>query len=108
MTKPSLLNLILPENIKTTEHFWNTFGQAETEISARWIVRFLKEERPLQGWVDFKHDDLQKFYNRSRPGEVFLYNRLLALGCLTLIEGIVHVNARFVGSICTNADLITG
>jgi hypothetical protein len=105
-----LTEIIKPENIRTTEHFWDTFGQAETEISARWVVRFLKDERSSQGWVPFPLAELQAYYNRTLPNERFSFNKLTSELYVQLEdkgdEGmIVKVLPRFVSALCRNPNL---
>ena len=54
---------IWPEHINTDEHFFNAFDHTETEISARWIVRFIQNRR--EGWRPFTKAELQAFYAKN-------------------------------------------
>lgn len=48
-----------PIEINTDKHFFGAFGNCETEISARWIVRFCQKQR---SWKTFTRKDLTNFY----------------------------------------------
>lgn len=48
---------ILPEHINTNEHFWNSFGHMETEVSARLIVKLCQKKG---GWTPFTQAELDK------------------------------------------------
>lgn len=50
---------ISPMDISIDKHFWGAFGNYETEISARWIVRFCRERK---SWRPFTRRDLTDFY----------------------------------------------
>ncbi len=64
-----------PEKINTEQHFWDAFGNVETEISARWIVRFCQERK--RGWEPFSKSEIEQFYNQH--GYVhFMFNKLLS------------------------------
>jgi hypothetical protein len=68
---------IQPKDINTNEHFWDAFGNAETEVSANWLVRFAKAG--LVGWRPFTAYELEKFYlgEEPEPGRMsFRFNRL--------------------------------
>jgi hypothetical protein len=66
---------IEPSMIDVSKHFWDAFDNSETEVSARWIVRFMQE---FGHWVPFSLVDLEEFYHRSRPAtESFEFNRLV-------------------------------
>ena len=68
---------IRPSDIDTSKHFWDTFGHLETEVSARYIVRFCQERG---SWRAFTFRQINKFYQRSRKtihGQDFSFNRLV-------------------------------
>lgn len=76
-----------PEDLQTTEHYWDTFGNSETEVSARWIVRFCQARG--KGWEPFTYDEINDFYQRERKNtnDRFTFNQL--------VEGTHnHVSAR--------------
>lgn len=73
MTTP--ITPITPNHINTKNHFWDSFGHNETEISANWIVRFCQERG--EGWQPFSREDIDEFYQRKYPGKRFGFNRLL-------------------------------
>lgn len=89
---------ITPAHIDTDRHFWDGFGNRETEISANWIVRFCQQLG--QGWAPISLHDLQAYYNQEREGrpERFSFNRLASEGYV-LVEGDkVVLTARFVAT----------
>jgi len=57
--------LIRPSDINTKNHFWGAFGDAETETSAMWLVRFCAQ-REGDDWRPFPLDDLTAFYQKGR------------------------------------------
>lgn len=63
---------IQPRHINTGNHFFEAFGHMETEISARWIVRFCQ---PRGNWSPFTFGDLEAFY-REGGYRGFWLNRL--------------------------------
>lgn len=77
-----------PAEIDTSQHFWDSFGQVEREISARWIVRLCQ----LHGsWRPFTFGELQEFYAsrlRSKSHDRgFTFNGLDASGYYTFRRG---------------------
>jgi len=75
-----------PTDFQTKEHYWSTFGHAETETSAAWIIQFLQYRMTLgevaqNGWAPFTYQELNNFYNSKRGDsgkapEEFYFNRL--------------------------------
>lgn len=67
-----------PEEIDASQHFWDSFGNAETEISARDIVAFCQDRD--QGWQPFTYEAINTFYQQrckaKSPGN-FTFNRLV-------------------------------
>lgn len=78
----SIKDLTLPSNIKIDDHFWDTFGHSETEVSARWLIMFLQARNHYANneltWEPFPESHLVSFYQllRKQPEEIFLFNRL--------------------------------
>lgn len=113
----SIKFLVKPENVKTTEHFWDTFGHNETEISARWIVNFLKARNFCligdKGWDDFPFAKLESFYHYllQQPGATFYFNKLHSNTArdsyIHLDSGLVKITDKFVSRIASNPELIT-
>jgi hypothetical protein len=64
----------VPGDIDTGQHFFNAFGNLETEISARWIVQFCQERG--QEWGPFTEEELELYYNQHGY-EGFWFNGLL-------------------------------
>jgi hypothetical protein len=66
---------IAPEQINTEQHFWDAFGNMETEISSSWIVLFCQERG--QGWAPFTRAELEEFYHAKGRPESFHFNGLI-------------------------------
>lgn len=107
----SIKLLVRPENIKTNDHFWDTFGNSETEVSARWIVNFLRARNFCllgdKGWDTFPSADLENFYRhiRQKPSETFYFNELNRH--IQYENGMVTVLDSFVCRIASNPKLIS-
>lgn len=65
---------ILPGDIDTGKHFFDAFGHLETEVSARWVVRFCQNRG--QEWEPFTEEELERFYNEGGYSD-FWFNGLL-------------------------------
>ena len=59
---------IQPSDINTDQHFFDAFGNTETEISARFLVRMAQQHGC---WFDFTKAEIDEF-----SGEDFWFNRL--------------------------------
>ena len=70
---PLLTDKIAPGDIDANKHFYDTFGDCETEVSAGWIVRLCQEHG---SWRGFTFEEIQAFYGRKWP-ERFWFNRLI-------------------------------
>lgn len=69
-----------PNDFVVDQHYWNTFGQSETESSARWIVMFLQDRN--DGWKPFTIGEIRSFYGKRRravgkPDDGYTFNRLI-------------------------------
>lgn len=53
---------INPNDINRQQHFWDTFDNNETEISADWIVRFCQQRGG--GWENFTYDEINGYYQQ--------------------------------------------
>jgi len=49
---------ILPEHIKTDDHFWDAFGNNETEVSAYYLVRLAQKNGD---WRNFTKEEIDAF-----------------------------------------------
>jgi hypothetical protein len=105
----SIKQLIKPSNIKIDDHFWSTFGHSETEVSARWIIMFLRarEDITSQNWEPFDLVDLEQFYQtlRKKP-ETFHFNRLTDR-FVQNDNGVLTVTDAFVAAIASNENLVS-
>ncbi len=72
-----LLQRLTPDDFRTDDHYWDAFGNNETEISARWVIRFLQDRG--EGWVPFTFDEINAYYlAKLDPGaRDFTFNRLI-------------------------------
>jgi hypothetical protein len=112
----SIKQLIKPSNIRIDDHYWSTFGHSETEVSARWIIMFLRarefvtsqETTGTQFWEPFTLSDLESFYQylRGKP-ETFHFNRLTPRFISIYDNGILTVTDAFVAAIASNEKLIS-
>jgi hypothetical protein len=65
---------ITPADIDVTQHFFDSFGNMETEISANWLVRMAQ----LHGsWRPFTRDEIQNLYAQKFPHGRYSFNHLL-------------------------------
>lgn len=83
---------IAPDDIPTPEggHFFDAFGNYETEISARWLVRFAKQRG--KGWEPFTLPEIEKFYNEDGGYQGFRFNNLIPGGWIVEVpKGTVGV-----------------
>jgi hypothetical protein len=76
---------IQPEEINTNSHFWNAFDHSETEVSARWIVRFCQERG--RGWDPFTADEIEAYYRKGGKFVNFRFNRLIEPGMAYGVPG---------------------
>lgn len=83
---------IRPEDIDTNDHFWDTFDNHETEVSARWIVRFCQH---YGTWKPFSDSAIEGFYN-SYGLWGFSFNRLIKERWIQLIDEKYYVTMDFV------------
>jgi hypothetical protein len=65
---------IAPKDIPITHHFFDAFGQYETESSARWIVEYCRIRD--KGWTPFSYEELNKFYQSHFPNSRIRLNGL--------------------------------
>lgn len=65
---------IRPEQIDCTRHFFDAFDNMETEISAKWIVKFAQAR--ARGWAPFSYEDINGFYSRTIK-DGYRFNRLV-------------------------------
>ena len=76
---------IQPDQIDTPQggHFWDAFGNSETEVSARYVVRLCQEKG---GWYPFTREEIEEFYNKSGH-QNFWFNWLVHPGTAYSITG---------------------
>ncbi|MGC9605793.1 MAG: hypothetical protein ABSF56_03550 [Minisyncoccia bacterium] len=57
--------------------FWDAFGNAETEISAYYVVRLCQK---LGGWIPFTRDEIESVYREAGHHDGFRFNQLVDQG----------------------------
>jgi hypothetical protein len=92
---------IKPESINVRQHFFNAFGNYQTEVSAGWIVRFCQQRGV--GWLPFAFADINQFYlanvqgdNRSPEDRQFGFNELDDRGFLVFQDDRYHFTHEFI------------
>jgi hypothetical protein len=84
-------SVIQPGDIDTSRHFWDTFNNLETEVSARWIVKFCQQRD--KGWKPFTYDEIEQFYQENGYRN-FWFNRLTQNGFIKEQDNLYHYNWR--------------
>jgi hypothetical protein len=86
---------VQPNHICTGDHFWEAFGNLETETSARHIVRLCQARG---GWLAFTKEEIDTF-----SGHNFWFNRLHVPGrdkdeynVVRLVDGKYYVTHEFI------------
>jgi len=82
---------IKPSDINTREHFWNSFGNFETEVSARLIVKMCQKKDDT--WEPFTQADLNKACSNSK----FRLNNLENTYVKQRDDGKFEVTKKFIG-----------
>jgi hypothetical protein len=65
---------IQPRHIGVDRHLFNSFDHYETEISAKWLIRFAQDRD--RGWEPFTYKEIDGFYARTIK-DGFTFNRLV-------------------------------
>ena len=66
----------MPKDIDTSKHFFCAFGNMESKISARHIVRLCQKKN---NWLPFTLEEIELIYNDyGKHG--FIFNKLLSQG----------------------------
>lgn len=86
--------IILPRDI-ADRHYFGAFGHCESEVSARWLVEWLKRHSP-QAWVRVPVEALDREHQEQCDGQGFRINRLEETGYVKLIDGYWHVTPQFI------------
>lgn len=83
---------VMPRDIDTSEYFWDAFGHCETEISAKWIVKF---QQKYCKWKPFSDEEIEEFYNKSGYKN-FYFNNLIRDGYIIHHDGFNYVTLGFI------------
>jgi len=95
---------IKPSMIDTSDHFWDAFGHSETEVSARWIVRFV-QQRGGDDWRPFTYAEIDGFYRKKGRHDGFAFNRLLRENLASRPFVVFHPKGAVMGDTSTIAPL---
>lgn len=82
---------VQPNHIYTGDHFWEAFGNSETEISARYIVRLCQK---VNGWLPFTQEEINAFSKHD-----FHFNHLHTNernSVVKLVDGQYYVTHEFI------------
>ena len=79
ITHPTKLQLPLPKDINTDDHFWGAFGEVHTETSARVLVSYAQTKN---SWMDFTIEDIVKWKQEhvDTKATTFYFNDLITKG----------------------------
>lgn len=87
-----------PKDINTDQHFWDTFGQSESETSANFIVRYCDW---VGNWSPFSFEQINNFYLDEvgrKPGHAnFSFNRLVSENWIMKDGDLFCVTMGFLG-----------
>lgn len=86
--------LPIPDRIDASRHFYNAFGRAEPEISARWIVKFCQKRD--MGWEPITYKEIDGFYRDNGVDDGFWFNDLDTKGFTPLIKDDYIITENFV------------
>jgi hypothetical protein len=53
---------IMPTDIDLSDHMWDAFGNQETEISARYLMRLAQKRGD---WLPFTREEIEALYNEA-------------------------------------------
>ena len=87
------ISVIKPRDIDTSQHFYDAFGNYETEISAYWIVRFCQDRN---SWEPFTYDELNSFCKANGHKGDFFFNRLSKEDFIQKKDNLYHITHRFI------------
>jgi hypothetical protein len=110
----SIRDLILPKHFRTNVHYWNTFNNTQTEVSAQLIMQFLQQRD--RDWEPFSEKELYSWYNSS-GGDQFYFNYLICndnptRSPITKIrsqdpnDNLYKINDIFISKCASNPELI--
>lgn len=83
---------IRPEHINADEHFFDAFGNMETEISAHYIVKMCQRRGT---WAPFAVEEIEAEYNKAGHRD-FWWNRLISRKWIVEDGDMLHITDEFV------------
>src|SRR3989344_8321313 len=90
---------IRPEHINALCCCWYELSYDETEISARWIVRFCQKQK---SWKSLTKAGIEKFYRQNSEYQNFSFNQLVSRNnnhaAIRLIDGRYFITHEFIAS----------
>ncbi len=95
---------IKPSDIKTTEHFWDAFGNSETEISARYLVRMAQANG---SWRDFTKSEIDEFSKHKFSFNKLTYDPSMSPPIKENEDGTYSFTHKFIAQCFLSAPAIT-
>lgn len=95
--------MVSTDQIDIRKHFFDAFGNVETEVSARYIVEFCQLRG--QGWIPFTYEQIDEFYQSKGHHDGFWFNRLLKQGHVVETDGQYQIWQSFIDR-CFRASLV--
>jgi len=84
---------IQPVDIDIGRHFFDAFGNFETEVSALYIVLLCRE---MGGWKPFSMEQIEEVYRRAGHRDGFLFNYLLPIFVMRGEDDLYRVTDEFI------------
>lgn len=75
---------IQPNDIDTSKHFFDAFGNVETENSAHYIVGLCQQKG---SWESFTQEEIENFYRSKGHQDGFTFNALIEPKTERLFDG---------------------
>ncbi len=82
-----------PEEMVSDKHYFNVFGNNETEISAGYIVRYCQK---VGNWDPFTYEEINELYSRA---DGFTFNLLIEGGWIIKEDDLYYVTFGFLSRI---------
>lgn len=87
---------VKPKHINTKEHFYDAFGNRETEVSAHYVVLLCQQKGE---WLPFTIKEIEELYKSKSHYDGFEFNRLISDGWIVKRDGKYYVTQGFVARV---------
>jgi len=87
--------IITPYAINTDKHFYGAFGNSETEVSAKHIVKLAQKK---EGWYPFTLEEIEAQYNETGH-KYFCFNELLSRDFIIKKEDKYYFTSEFISRV---------